>query len=145
MASLTFKDFDLNQTCITGRRKPNVTLDDFRPRYKVDAETKEKKEEIDCYVADIVARNRIQSVKIPTDAVKPEVVEQITTAIKANKVVTINFGTTASTLRGKCYALINRSTGQLISGVSCTASELNVVAISEPEIDDFDDIDDVII
>lgn len=57
MASLSFKDFDLNQTCITGRRNTNVTLDDFRPRYKVDAETKEKKEEIVCYVADIIVIN----------------------------------------------------------------------------------------
>lgn len=139
MASLSFKDFDMPQTCITGCRKTTVTLDDFRPRYKIDAETKEKTEEIDCYVADIVARNRIQSVKLPKDSVKPEVVEQITTALKAKKVVTINFGATASTLRGKCYALINRTTGQLVSGVSCTASELNVVSINEPEIDDFDD------
>jgi len=139
MASLSFKDFDLNQTCITGRRNPVVTLDAFRARYKIDAETKEKTEEVDCYVADIVARNRIQSVKLPIDAVKPDVVEQITKALEARKVVTINFGATASTLRGKCYALISKTTGQLVQGVSCTASELNIVDTKEPDVDDFDD------
>ncbi len=138
MPSLTFKDFDLNQTTITGRRNPVVTLDDFRIRYKVDKETKQKTEEADCYVADIVARNRVQSVKLPLDAVNKATATQITDALRFRKVVKINFGTTASTLRGRCYALIN--SGQLISGVSCTASELNLVSIEEPELDDLDDV-----
>lgn len=137
MATLDFKDFDLNQTTITGKRNPVVELDAWRERYKVDSETKQRTDVVEGYVADIVARNRIQSVKLPVDAVNEETVKRIKSALEAHKVVKINFGTTASTLRGRCYALLN--SGQLIKGVSCTATELNIVAIDEPEADDFDD------
>lgn len=139
MASLDFRDFDLNQTSITGKRNPVVILDALRPRYKIDKEKQQRTDELDGYVADIVARNRIQSVKLPLDALDEKTVAMITESLKANKVVSVNFGENASTLRGKCYALINRSTGQLVSGVSCTATELNVVNITEPELDEFDD------
>ena len=136
MATLDFKDFDLNQTTITGKRNPTVQADAFRERYKLDSETKQRTDTVEGYVVDIVARNRIQSVKLPVDAVNLETVKQIKTALEAHKVVKINFGTTASTLRGRCYALLN--SGQLIKGVSCTASELNLVSIDEPEADDLD-------
>jgi len=58
-------------------------------------------------------------------------------ALKQQKVVTVNFGNPSS-LRGKCYAMMNN--GVLLQGVSCTATELNIVSIEEPEFEDFDDI-----
>jgi len=139
MATLTFKDFDLNQTCITGRRNPVVTLDAIRIRYKTDAVTKQRTDEQDGYVVDIIARNRIQSVKLPLDAVSTELYEQIETALKNHKVVKVNFGTNSSTMRGKCYALI--SNGSLLSGISVTATQFNLVSIEEPEMDEYDDLD----
>lgn len=137
MPSLSFKDFDLNQTTITGRRNPVVELDAFKIQYKIDPETKQRTTEPDRYIVDIVARNRVQSVKLPLDVVKEATATQITDALKARKIVKVNFGVNASTLRGRCYALI--SNGQLVQGVSCTATEFNLVSIDEPEIDDFDD------
>lgn len=139
MASLSFKDFDLNQTCITGRRNPVVTLDAIRIRYKTDAVTKQKTDEVDSVVVDIIARNRIQSVKLPLEAVPTELYEQIENALKAHKVVKANFGTNASTMRGRCYALQNN--GSIISGISVTASQFNLVSIEEPEMDEYDDLD----
>lgn len=139
MASLSFKDFDLNQTCITGRRNPVVTLDAIRIRYKTDPVTKQKTDEVDSVIADIIARNRIQSVKLPYEAVPTELYEQIENALKAHKVVKVNFGTNASTMRGRCYALQNN--GSLISGISCSATQFNLVSIEEPEMDEYDDID----
>ena len=139
MASLSFKDFDLNQTCITGRRNPVVTLDAIRIRYKTDPVTKQKTDEVDSVVVDIIARNRIQSVKLPLEAVPTELYEQIENALKAHKVVKANFGTNASTMRGRCYALQNN--GSIISGISCTATQFNLVSIEEPEMDEYDDVD----
>ena len=139
MASLSFKDFDLNQTCITGRRNPVVTLDAIRIRYKTDAVTKQRTDEVDSVVADIIARNRIQSVKLPLEAVPTELFEKIETALKNHKVVKVNFGANSSTMRGKCYALMNN--GNLISGISVTANQFNLVSIEEPEMDEYDDLD----
>lgn len=139
MATLGFKDFDLNQTCITGRRNPVVTVDAIRIRHKTDAVTKQRTDEQDGYVVDIIARNRLQSVKLPLEAIKPELFEQIDTALKAHKVVKVNFGTNSSTMRGKCYALI--SNGNLLSGISVTATHFNLVSIEEPEMDEYDDLD----
>lgn len=138
MASLNFRDFDLNQTSITGRRNPTVTLDAFRQRYKVDKETHERTTELEGYVADIIARNRVQSVKLPLEAISDNTFKQIQTALDSHKIVKVNFGSNASTLRGRCYALLNG--GRILSGISCTASELNLVSIEEPE-DDLDDLD----
>lgn len=107
MPSLTFKDIELNQTTITGRRNPVVVLDNFRIRRKVDKDTNQYTDEVDGYVADIVARNRIQSVKLPLDAVDDATVKQIQQAIESHKVVKINFGASASTLRGLLYKLNN--------------------------------------
>lgn len=135
--SLGIRDIDLNQTTLTGRRNPVVELDAFRAQYKVDKETRQRTDEQVGYVADIIARNRIQSVKLPLNIVDETTATQITDALKSRKVVKVNFGATASTLRGKCYAMVNN--GQLFSGISCTATEFNLVSIEEPEIDDFDD------
>ncbi len=137
MASLTFRDFDLNQTCITGKRNPNVQVDAFRPRYKMDKETQERTDELEGYVLDILARNRVQSVKLPLEAVTEATAKRIQDALSNRKIVTVNFGANASTLRGRCYALLN--SGRLLSGVSCTASELNIVSIEDAE-DDLDEL-----
>jgi len=137
MASLTFKDFDLNQTCITGKRNPNVQVDAIRLRYKMDRETQERTDELEGYVVDILARNRVQSVKLPLEAVTDATVKQIQEALSNRKIVKVNFGSNASTLRGRCYALMNG--GRLLSGVSCTASEMNIVTIEDAE-DDLDEL-----
>ena len=139
MASLTFKDFDLNQTCITGRRNPVVDVDAIRIRYKTDAVTKQRTDEQDGYVVDIIARNRIQSVKLPLEAVPTELFEKIETALKNHMVVKVNLGANSSTMRGKCYAMI--SNGNLVSGISVTATQFNLVSIEEPEMDEYDDLD----
>lgn len=143
MATLSLRDFTLNQTNITGKRNPVVTLDALKKRYKIDPVTRQRTEELDGYVCDIVARNRVQSVKLPIDAISSSLFDEITEALTANKIVNANFGANGSTLRGKCYALINQQ-GALMSGISCTATEFNLVSIDEPELDDFDD-DEVLI
>ena len=139
MASISFRDFELNQTTITGRRNPNVTVDAVRMRNKIDPETRQRTDEIEGTVVDIVARGKIQSVKLPLDT--KATVEKIAEALKEHKVVTVNFGETASTLRGRCYAMYQNN--QMIQGVSCTATELNIVSIEEPEFEDFDDFVDM--
>ena len=139
MATLSFRDFDLNQTSITGRRNPNVVVDSFHLSYKIDPDTKQRTDEPDKYVVDIIARNRLQSVKLPLEAVSTEVAKKIQDALATHLVVKVNFGANSSTLRGKCYALLNN--GRLYSGISCTATELNVVSIEAPDADDFDEID----
>ncbi len=138
MPSLTPSGIPLNQTNITGRRNPVVTLNGLRKRNKIDKDTQTRTDELEGFTADICARNAIQSVKLPIDAIDEATFTKITEALSADKVVKINFGATASTLRGKFYALISKSTGQLIQGISCTASEMNLVSIEEPEIDEYD-------
>lgn len=139
MATLNPSGIPLNQTNITGRRNPVVTLNALHKRYKIDKETQQRTEELDGITADIQVRTGIQSVKLPINVIDETTFNQITEALAADKIVKINFGATASTLRGKFYALINKSTGQLVQGISCTATELNLVAIEEPEVDDIDD------
>lgn len=136
MASISFRDFELNQTTITGRRNPNVTVDAVRMRNKIDPETRQRTDEIEGTVVDIVARGKIQSVKLPLDT--KVTVEKIAEALKEHKIVTVNFGETASTLRGRCYAMYQNN--QMIQGISCTATELNIVSIEDQDVDDFDDI-----
>lgn len=144
MATLAPSAIALNQTNITGKRNPVVTLSGLRPRYKIDKQTQQRTEELDGYTADILARNSIQSVKLPLEAVSEATYKTITEALDAEKVVKANFGATASTLRGKFYALINKTTGQLVQGISCTATELNLVSIEEPD-DEFDDLNDLVV
>lgn len=136
MASISFRDFELNQTTITGKRNPNVTVDAVRMRNKIDPETRQRTDEIEGTVVDIVARGKIQSVKLPLDT--KATVEKIAEALKEHKIVTVNFGETASTLRGRCYAMYQNN--QMIQGISCTATELNIVGIEDQEVEDFDDI-----
>lgn len=140
MASISFKDFELNQTNITGKRHPSVMVDAIKFRYKVDPETKQRTEEKDGTAVDIYTKyGKLQTVKLPEGAVSDETFQQIQQALKERKIVKVNFGSTASTLRGRCYAML--SNGQLIQGVSATATELNLVSIEEPEFDDIDDLD----
>lgn len=139
MATISLRDLVLNQTAVIGKRNPNLVVDRVYYRYKVDPDTKQRTEEKDYIIADVrTARAQIQSVKLPLEL--QETADKVAEAIKDEKVVTINFGNPSSTFRGKPYALINAQ-GQLMSGVSCTATELNIVSISEPEFDEFGDID----
>lgn len=139
MATISLRDLVLNQTAIIGKRNPNVVVDGVRIRYKVDPDTKQRTEEKDCIIMDVrTARAQIQSVKLPLEL--QETVDKVVEALKQEKVVSVNFGNPSSTFRGKPYALINAQ-GQLMSGVSCTATELNIVSVSDPEFDEFGDID----
>lgn len=138
MKHLEIRDFTLNQTAVTGKRKPEVVVDNIQRRYKIDPVTKQRTTEQEGFVVDIIAlHGKVQSVKLPLDAMSEAIYENIDSAIKAGKTVCVNFGEKASTLRGRCYAMY--ANGQLLSGVSCTATEINIVAIEEPEAD-FDDI-----
>ena len=140
MATLNPSGIPLNQTNITGKRTPVVMLTGLRKRYKIDKATQTRTDETEGLTADISARNAVQSVKLPQDAVDEATFTKITDALEAEKVVKVNFGSTASTLRGKFYALISKASGQLVQGISCTASEMNLVSIEEPEVDEFDDV-----
>ena len=136
MATLILRDISLNQTNITGRRKPDVTVTDTKIRYKIDTTTNTRTDDIEGYAVDIIAiHGKPQTVKLPLDT--KETVEQIKTALKKNQIVTVNFGI-PSTLRGKCYAMLRN--GQIMSGVSCTADTINIFKI-EDELDDFDEND----
>lgn len=134
MASLLLRDISLNQTAITGKRNPNVTVTDNRTRYKTDPDTNTRTEEIEGYSVDIIAvHGKPQTVKLPVNV--KTTVEKIQTALKNNQIVTVDFGT-PSTLHGKPYAMLRNN--QLMSGISCTAETINIVKI-EDELDDFDD------
>jgi hypothetical protein len=138
MACITFRDFILNMTTLTGRRSNTQTVLDARIRNKIDPTTHQRTDEVDGYTVDIIAAHgRTQSVKLPKET--EATVKQIIDAIRDQKVVKVNFGE-PSTLRGRCYALVN-SSGQLIQGVSATATEINVLSIEDEELDGFDDID----
>ena len=137
MASITFKDFLLNQTAITGKRKSEVSVVDARTRYKINADTHQKTEEIEGYAVDIIAAHgRTQTVKLPVSS--QDSVMKIISALKENMLVTANFGE-PSTLTGKCYAMINN--GQIISGVSASATKINIVNIEQDEVYSDDVID----
>lgn len=139
MPTISIRDLVLNQTTVMGKRNPNLVVDKVRLKHKVDPATKQRTAELDCILMDVrTARAQIQTVKIPLEL--QETADKVAEALKAEKVVTINFGNPNSTLRGKPYALINAQ-GQLMDGVSCTATELNIVSIKEPEFDEFGDVD----
>ena len=136
MSTITFRDFTLNQTTITGKRKSEVVVVDAHARYKIDPETRQKTTEVDGYSVDILAQHgRSQTVKLPKETEKT--IGQIIDALKNNMIVSVNFGE-PSTLVGRCYAMNNQ--GSIISGVSACASEINIVRIEADE----DYADDVI-
>ena len=133
MATISLKDIHLNQTSITGKRKQDVVLTDMRPRYAMD-ENRNRTDIIEGYNVDIVAaRGMAQTVKLQC-TLEAKVIEQISDAFANGKTVYVDFGT-PSTLKGRPYAML--SDGRLLSGVSCTASELHIVKIE----DDDEDID----
>lgn len=138
MANISFRDFSLSQTTITGRRTPNVTVDAVHERYKRDADN-QPTDELDGVNVDIIAcKGKIQTVKLPINC--KETTTKISEALKDGKIVTVNFGEKASTLHGTCFAMLRN--GNIISGVSCKAEEINIVKI-ENLLDDelLDDID----
>ena len=138
MATITFKDFTLSQTLITGCKNSTVIVDGTRYRYKIAPTTKRSTEEVEGFSVDIIAKKgKLQTVKLPLSA--KTVVDKISEALHAEKLVKVNFGT-PSTLRGKCYAML--SNGRLLQGVSCTADAINIVSI-ESFNDDFDDMDEI--
>ena len=140
MSSISFRDFTLNQTAITGKRNPKVLVTETRPRYKINPETRQRTDQLEGYTVDIIARmGKSQSVKLGLDCEKT--IQEINDNLKQSKLVYVNFGT-PSTLRGKCYAMI--SDGQILSGVSCVATDLNIADIQEQEDiqDDIVDFDD---
>ena len=140
MSTVNPSGIPLNQTTLTGRRNQTVTVTGIRKRYKIDKETQVRTEELDGFTVDVPMRNGIQSVKLPSEAMDESTFTKIDDALKSEKVVKVNFGTPASTLKGKFYALISKSTGQLMQGISCTATEINLVAVEDPEYADYDDI-----
>lgn len=139
MSSITFRDFSLNQTTITGRRKPEATVDTARIRFRMDTEARQYTDEIiGCAVDIMAAHGKVQTVKLPVET-RP-VVDEIIQAVRSGKTVKVSFGD-PSTLRGRCYAM--NSNGQLLSGVSATATEIKIVSIEDEET--FDDLDEEII
>ncbi|MDY5577252.1 MAG: hypothetical protein SPF70_07205 [Lachnospiraceae bacterium] len=134
MATPLLRDIVLNQTTLTGKRKPTVTVTEARTRYKINPETNTRTDEIDGYSVDIIAvHGKLQTVKLPVET--KATIDKIVTALKNNQIVTADFGI-PSTLRGKCYAMLRN--GQLMSGISCTADTINIVKI-EDEVEDFTD------
>ena len=127
MATISMRDIVLNQTAITGKRRPTVQVVNAKLRRKMDAETNQLTDEVDTCIIDILAlKGQPQSVKLPASFASK--IAEIQTAIEAGKLVTANFGE-LSTLKGKPYALLNN--GRLMSGVSCTATEFNIVSIND--------------
>lgn len=135
--TLELRNINLNQTNITGRRNPVVQVIETRTRYKIDPQTRQRTDELDGFTVTILAAlSRPQDVKVPIET--ENVIKQIDDALRDEKQVFVTFGTPSSTLRGKPYAMIN-SSGKLVSGISCTATEIQISRI-EDNIDDFDEI-----
>lgn len=134
--SLNLRDVTLNQTNVLGRRSTVAQVIDTRPRYKIDPQTRQRTDTLDGFnVTILAALSKPQDVKLPLEA--ESVIKQIDEAIhNEGKQVFVSFGSPTSTLRGKFYAMLNN--GQLVSGLSCTASEITIAKISE-ESDDYED------
>jgi len=136
MASIGFRDFILNQTTLTGKRSPNASVESIHIRFKRD-ENQQVTNEPDGVNVDIVAaKGKIQTVKMPLSV--KETTDKIAEALADHKLVTVNFGEKASTLKGRCYAMYRN--GQLLAGVSCEATEINIVSVEDLVEDNFDDI-----
>lgn len=138
---LELRDVLYSQTNILGRRiSQGIVVDSAGFKYKVD-ESGHPTTEIEYCMVDIIAtKGKVQTVKLPIST--KETVEEIQDALHHNKTVTVHFGQPKSTLCGRGYAIYNEEKQTLYSGVSASATEINIVKIEEPEFDDFDvDVD----
>lgn len=137
--SLGLRDVTLNQTNILGRRSTVAQVIDTRPRYKIDPQTRQRTEQLDGYTVTILAaHSKPQDVKLPLEV--EEVIKKIDEEIHQNgKQIFVSFGSPTSSLHGKFYAMMNN--GQLVSGLSCTATDISIAKIEEQQEDiiDFDD------
>jgi hypothetical protein len=136
MPNLPLRDIGVGINTITGRKVNVQSVVEVHKRFKIDPNTQQRTPELDGYGVDIIAiHGRTQTVKLSKE--HAEIIEKISAALREHKLVKINFGE-PSTLRGRCYAM--NSNGQLLSGVSCTATEINILAIEDDDID-YDVID----
>ena len=116
-------------------RKSDKTVDveSVRERKAIDPTTRKPTDTLDGYTLNFLGvSGGVQSVKLPLE-LKP-VVEQINTALQRGAIVKVNFGS-PSTLQAKFYAMM--SDGQLIQGITASATTVEIVEIIEQE-DDFE-------
>lgn len=116
-------------------RKSDKTVDveSVRERKAIDPTTRKPSDTLDGYTLNFFGvSGGIQSVKLPIE-LKP-VVEQINNALQRGAIVKANFGS-PSTLQAKFYAML--SDGQLIQGITASATTVEIVEIIEQE-DDFE-------
>lgn len=126
MASLQLRDITLSQMSLTRSRKGSVVAVDAKPRYKINNETHTRTDEIEGYSIDVLCMGKAQTVKVPL-ACKDTIVN-IQQALQAGKTPWVSFD---GTLRAKPYALLNN--GNLISGISATASSLVLDKLEEQD------------
>lgn len=116
-------------------RKSDKTVDveSVRERKAIDPTTRKPTDTIEGYTLNFFGvSGGVQSLKLPLD-VRPTV-EQINSALQRGAIVKVNFGS-PSTLQAKFYAMM--SDGQLIQGITASASVVEVVEIIEQD-EDFD-------
>lgn len=110
-----------------------VDVESIRLRKAIDPTTRKPTDTVEGYTLNFFGvSGGVQSVKLPEE-VKP-VVEQINSALQRGAIVRVNFGS-PSTLQAKFYAMM--SDGQLIQGITASATTVEIVEIIEQE-DDFE-------
>lgn len=110
-----------------------VDVESVRERKAIDSTTRKPTDIVEGYTLNFFGvSGGVQSVKLPLD-VKP-VVEQINDALQRGAIVKVNFGS-PSTLQARFYAMM--SDGQLIQGITASATTVEIAEIIEQD-EDFD-------
>lgn len=139
MSSINLKNLPIKFRQMTYRPSDNfVEVDDVNIRYEVDKETKTKTDTIEGYNVDFISlKGQIQTCKLPNTPAVKEAFDKIDNALDQNQVVKVHFGN-PSTFLGKIYEMIDAN--RIISGISATATTVEIVAIESTIDDEFIDL-----
>lgn len=136
MSTIILKNIQLRMANLAAKpSEKTVEVDSVSTQYKFNKETKERTDEIVGYTLDFYGvKGGIQTVKLPTDC--KATIETIQRHLENCSIVRVNFGN-PSTLLAHPYAMLDKQTRELRSGVTASAKEVVVVSVDEPEV--FDD------
>ena len=125
MATVKLSSLKLSMTTVTGSKKQVVLCTGTAIRYKR-GEDRQTTDTIEGYAVNIqTARGEVQTVKLP-ESVKPQI-DQIKTALSNDQLVKVSF----EGFIGKPWAMLDRQTGRVNSGVSVTANNVKIESIED--------------
>ena len=136
MSTINLKNLPIKFRHMTYRPSDNfVEVDAVNIRYEVDKDTKTKTDEIEGYNVDFISiKGQIQTCKLPNTPAVKEAFVRIEDALNQNQVVKVHFGN-PSTFLGKIYEIVDGN--RIISGISATATTLEIVDIDSTIDDEF--------